>query len=267
MRRETLVIAHKELVDHWRDRRSLALSVVYSLMGPAVMWLAFVSGGGAAAGDPRMARVWPLMAAVFTLMAAFTGSMAPAMDTMAGERERRSLEPLILSASSRRAIIVGKWMALTLLSIASLVATMVAYRFVFSTPGDLSHLVSWVLGAPAWIALTMLAAASQLLVSTLCRSTKEANTYVSILVFGIMALAMWIAFTPTTAQGWSSLLPLVGQQQLLAAAFAAEAPTIGALGRLAVRSLLVATATLAAVLMILRVTATMFARDEAFHGD
>jgi sodium transport system permease protein len=260
---QALVIAHKELVDHLRDRRSIALSALYSLMGPGVMWLAFSQRGP---GDPSAAAVWPIMAAVFALMAAFTGSMAAAMDTMAGERERRSLVPLVVTAASRRQIVVGKWTALTLLSTASLLGAMVAYRFVFDTPGDLPRLAAWVFSAPALLSLTMLAAASQLLVSTSCRSTKEANTYVSILVFAVMGVAMWIAFTPAVASGWTSWLPLVGQQQILAAAFASDPPSVVALGRLAIHSSLLAAATIATAVLTLGAASRLFARDEASYG-
>ena len=259
----TLIVAAKELVDHGRDRRSVALSVLYALMGPAVMALAFMRRP---ASDPSSAAVvWPIMAAVFALMAAFTGSMAAAMDTVAGERERRSLVPLVISAPSRRQVVVGKWIALTVLSAASLLITMTAYRFVLggSSPG--MQLLSSVLTAPALLALTMLAASSQLLVSTLCRSTKEANTYVSILVFLVMGLAMWIAFTPA-APRWSSFLPLVGQQRLLTAAFSGGGDSVLTLGRMAVQSVVVALATGGAALLALHAAAKQFARDDAAYG-
>ena len=87
------VVARKELIDHARDVRSVALSALYALMGPAVMLLAFFQRGPVDASSP-LTKVLPMMAAVFALMAAFTGSMAAAMDTVAGERERRSLVPL-----------------------------------------------------------------------------------------------------------------------------------------------------------------------------
>jgi ABC-type Na+ efflux pump permease subunit len=103
-----LVIARKELVDHLRDARSIVSVVLYSLMGPAVVLLAMTAQASGEATVSRGGR-WAIMAAVFALMAAFTGAMAPAMDMFAGERERRSLLPLVLSSSSRRVVFVGKW--------------------------------------------------------------------------------------------------------------------------------------------------------------
>src|ERR1039458_3641612 len=51
------------------------------------------------------------MMSVFTLVAAFVGGMNVAMDTVAGERERQSLLPLLMNRVRRREIVVGKWRA------------------------------------------------------------------------------------------------------------------------------------------------------------
>ena len=49
--------------------------------------------------------------AVPACLAAFLGGMHVAIDTMAGERERGSLEPLLLNPVPRGAVVVGKWLA------------------------------------------------------------------------------------------------------------------------------------------------------------
>src|ERR1039458_2267716 len=59
------------------------------------------------------------MMSVFTLVAAFVGGMNVAMDTVAGERERQSLLPLLMNRVRRREIVLGKWLAGGLLSFRS----------------------------------------------------------------------------------------------------------------------------------------------------
>ena len=48
------------------------------------------------------------------VIAALTGSMQVAIDSTAGERERGSLEPLLINPAGRGSFAVGKWMASTL---------------------------------------------------------------------------------------------------------------------------------------------------------
>ena len=47
---------------------------------------------------------------LFIIMAAFVSGMNVSVDTTAGERERGSLEPLLITPVSRTAIVVGKWL-------------------------------------------------------------------------------------------------------------------------------------------------------------
>jgi sodium transport system permease protein len=60
------------------------------------------------------------MLSVFTLVAAFSGGMNIAIDTIAGERERRSLIPLLLNPVPRADIALGKWLAAGLFALAGL---------------------------------------------------------------------------------------------------------------------------------------------------
>ena len=48
---------------------------------------------------------------LFVMIAAFTGAMPIATDSTAGERERGSLEALLVNPAPRGAIAAGKWLA------------------------------------------------------------------------------------------------------------------------------------------------------------
>ena len=54
---------------------------------------------------------------IFVLLAAFIGGMSIAADVTAGERERGSLESLLLHPVSRLAITGGKWIAVTAIAL------------------------------------------------------------------------------------------------------------------------------------------------------
>ena len=119
MLNQSLVIARKEIVDGLRDIRSVIASLLYALMGPLVVGL--VSMAHPAGAKPgSSAGVLVGMMSVFTLVAAFVGGMNVAMDTVAGERERRSLLPLLLNPVRRWNLVLGKWLAVSLFAIARL---------------------------------------------------------------------------------------------------------------------------------------------------
>jgi sodium transport system permease protein len=98
-----LTVALKELRDALRDTRSLASSLFYCLMGPLVVWMVSRAVQGVAANT-----VLAGMISVFTMVAAFSAGMNVAMDVVAGERERRSLVPLLSNPVSRLDIVLGK---------------------------------------------------------------------------------------------------------------------------------------------------------------
>ncbi len=131
MLNRTLLIAQKELVDHTRDARALASAALYTFMGPLVVGVVMLARvqGPANAG---MQFVLPLMASVFAMMAAFSGGMSVAMDTVAGERERRSLLPLLLSLASRAELVLGKWLATTVFAAAGAIANFIAFASLFA---------------------------------------------------------------------------------------------------------------------------------------
>lgn len=253
-------VAKKELVDHLRDGRALASTALYIFMGPLVVWLVMfaVGSGGNGAG----ARILPVMASVFALVAAFSGSMSVAMDMIAGERERRSLLPLLMNSVSRLEIIVGKWLAASVFAVGGLLVNVLAFGALLAlaaaTPATAAFLL--LLMAPALVALALAAAALQILVSTLCRNLKEANTYLSMTIFVVMGVGMWLAFRPLSAAGWWFLAPVAGQQVLMQRGLAT--------GQLPVlESLILAAMTAASAVLALVYAGRLMRRDAIVYGN
>ncbi|HEU4779593.1 MAG TPA: ABC transporter permease subunit [Steroidobacteraceae bacterium] len=250
----SLVVARKELLDHFRDTRALLSNGLYTLMGPALVALLATStqlGGTQGA----------VMASVFVLVAAFTGGMTVATDMLAGERERRSLLPLILSSPSVNALLVGKWLAAwvfaTLSSVIAAMAFAMLLRVVTQGAFQLSSLL-WII--PALAILTALAVSLQILLSALSRNVKESTAYASVLSFAAMGVAMWLAFRPVA--GSSSLwpmLPVAGHQRLFLAGFTGQDPSVTAA--------LISAATSAAIaIIVLAFAARLFRRNVVNYG-
>jgi len=255
----SLVIARKEIVDGLRDVRSAISASLFALMGPLVVGLVslapMLKGSG---GSPLVGLM-----SVFTLVAAFAGGMNVAMDTVAGERERRSLLPLLLNPVHRQDVILGKWLAVSLFSIAGLTLNLLGFAVVFLTSG--MHLnapwprlfLAMLMGV---FPLALLAASFQLSLSTACHSVKEAQTYLSMFVLLPMGVGMFLVFFPAAQRAWFSVLPLIGQQLHLQRLMdGRDVPLLqsAALGFL----------TYALAMLVMLVSSNRLQRDEIVYGN
>lgn len=150
------------------------------------------------------------MMSVFTLVSAFVGGMNVAMDAIAGERERRSLVPLLMHPITRIDLLIGKWLAVSAFSVAGLALNLAGFALLFRRLPPLAL-------ALCLIPLCLLAAALELWISTLCRGVKEAHTYLSMLVFLPMMVGMFMVFSPLAGHAWCKFVPVAGHQLQLEA--------------------------------------------------
>lgn len=256
---EILTIAQKEIIDGMRDFRSVLASTFYALMGPVVVGLVFLAVRGKS-GDS--AAVLTGMTAVFTLVSAFVGGMNVAMDTVAGERERKSLLPLLLNAVPRENIIIGKWLAVSFFAVSGLAIDVLGFAMVFALSGvHVSSNISSLLGVALGLtSLALLAASAQLLISTAAHAAKEAQTYLSLIVFAPMGVGMFLVFSSAARHAWLTYLPLVGQQLQLQAWTNGKAIGI-------VQPAVLTYLTLGFALLLLLVSTNRLRRDEILYGN
>lgn len=256
---QSLVIAHKEIVESLRDTRSVISLLMYALMGPLVVGLVSLSPAIRGASQSPLAGLM----SVFTLVSAFASGMNVAMDTIAGERERRSLLPLLLNSVHSRNIIIGKWLTVNLFSILGLMVTLLGFSVVFVTSGMHikvpfpQFLLAIALGM---FPLPILAASIQLWLSTGCRSLKEAQTHLSMVVFLPMSVGMFLVFFPAARRAWLNFLPLVGQQLHLQSLV--DGRTVPLL-----QSLVLGCLTLALATLVMLVSSNRLQRDEIIYGN
>lgn len=206
------------------------------------------------------------MVPMFVLMAAFIGGMYVATDAAAGERERGSLEPLLLTPVPRRSLVTGKWLATTTLSAIGIILTAVG-SVVALTQVPLEEIgVKLRLGGEhaAWLALALLplaplAASVQLVVATFARSFREAQTYLSVLMLLPMLPGMIMTFRPAASEAWMMLVPALGQQALVMDVLRGE-PAVAA--HFAIAAAVAIALSVAAV----QVTAWLFQREKIIFG-
>jgi sodium transport system permease protein len=159
---------------------------------------------------------------MFVLLAAFIGGMSVAADVTAGERERASLESLLVTPASRAGLVAGKWMATTLVALATVALALMMCHVLLQHPRVQS--VDLPLGLSAFDAvriflllapLAMLATAVQLAIALVARTYKEAQTHLSLLVFLPMIPGFLLAFGTLRPADWMFRVPMLGQHLLV----------------------------------------------------
>ncbi len=133
---------------------------------------------------------------IFYLIAlmSLTGAMYPAIDLTAGEKERGTIEAILASPASRTELVLGKFLAVFVISIASALLSLASLAATFSFPllstlalrGETRSQFSLVISAKAVAAVFLMVlplagmfAALLLTVSVLAKSYKEAQSYVT----------------------------------------------------------------------------------------
>lgn len=163
------------------------------------------------------------LAVGYGLLAAFVGAMAMSLDMSAGERERGSLEPLLVNPISSRKLLSGKWLAASLLSIAAVVITFTSYLitlniFPFHTLGISIRFgfVEFLLACLIVIPTSFLFAGLLSLTGLFAKTFKEAQITASLMIFFVMLPAIILLFKPMKSSFETMAIPLLSQNLLLA---------------------------------------------------
>ena len=163
------------------------------------------------------------MVPFFVLMAVLYGALNAALDTTAGERERGSLEPLLMNPASRWAIVLGKWGAVA--SVGMLIAVLSCFSFL---PGQwllrsetLSAMFRFGPAEALWfvaLLLPLAGALSALLmaIAIRCKSFKEAQANATVVVLGVSLLPLVSVFNQEGEAPWHLWVPALAQTTLMA---------------------------------------------------
>ena len=168
----------------------------------------------------------------FVLMAVLTGALNAALDTTAGERERGSLEPLLMNPAARGALVLGKWGAVA--AVAMLIAVLSCFSFL---PGQ------WLLrsdtlaamfqygpreaGLFLLVLLPFAAAISALLmaVAIRCKTFKEAQASTTVVMLAASLLPLINVFSLGGESPWYLWVPALAQNVLMTHVLKGEALT------------------------------------------
>ena len=158
----------------------------------------------------------------FVLMAVLYGALNAALDTTAGERERGSLEPLLMNPSARWALVLGKWGAVASLSMS--IAVLSCFSFLpaqwLLRSDTLQALFQFGLreaGLFLMVLLPLAAALSAVLmaVAIRCKTFKEAQANSTVVVLGVSLLPLVSVFNLGGEAAWHLWVPALAQNTLM----------------------------------------------------
>jgi sodium transport system permease protein len=172
-----------------------------------------------------LVKVIPFLLVMWML----TGAIYPAIDMTAGEKERGTMETLLISPAERSEIVFGKFFAVMtmgfgtavwnvlLLLIAVTVAPLLSSGLSGYSLLSVSGLAACVLAA---LPMAMLLAACTLSLGVFARSTKEGNYYMVPMFFVALPLSYWSMSPGMELDKFTSWVPVANalllQQRLMA---------------------------------------------------
>lgn len=182
-----------------------------------------------ASAQARAARLTGIIP-MFILMAVLYGALTAALDSTAGERERGSLEPLLMNPASHGAIVAGKWGAVALLGMAVALLSSLSFvpaqwllksdvlqaQFSFGGPEVLAF---WLLQLP------LAAGLSALLMAMAIRSKtfKEAQASSTLVITAVTLMPMVSLLNPGGEAPWYFWVPGLAQNTLMMSVLKGEA--------------------------------------------
>ncbi|MFN7918797.1 MAG: ABC transporter permease [Bryobacteraceae bacterium] len=213
----------------------------------------------------RAAQVFGMIP-LFLVLGAFAAGMQIATDSTAGERERGSLEPLLVNPVPRLELVLGKWLAaataasvgsvMSLAIISSILLSIpledLGFRFRF-TPVDAMRLVAVALP------MALFAPSVQMYLASFAKSFKEAQSYMGYLIFLPMLPGMVSAFYPLTNRPWLAPVPILGS-------YALSNDVMGGRPPAAIFFVLSAISMIGLALIFVLLTTKLFGREKIIFG-
>jgi sodium transport system permease protein len=173
-----------------------------SVLNPLPLNVHPLSSPVKAAGNAFLSFFLPYILITMSL----TGGLSAALDTSAGERERRTLESLLLTPAPRGQVLIAKILAVSLLSLVAAVAAIGSMLFALShisfglSGGQEAHvgLSPFAAAVMVWLAILLAGSFSSLTIAlgTLARNFRQGQAYATPLYFITIFPASIVLFIP-----------------------------------------------------------------------
>jgi len=190
-------------------------------VSPATLYPVQVQKYDTGTSASRSATVIGTMLGMF-FIPAFFFCLSTAVDSTAGERERRSLEVLLAQPASTRDLVLGKWLAASCVSIVGLTLELcIAHAVLKYLPLEeigMSWRLSWLdlaLVCAVSLSLPLFAAAFEIALAINARTFKEAQTTASFAIMLPIVPVIVVPMMNLNTATWMYLVPVLSHQTLL----------------------------------------------------
>lgn len=190
-------------------------------VSPATLFPVRVQKYDTGTSASRSATVIGTMLGMF-FIPAFFFALSTAVDSTAGERERRSLEVLLAQPARTIDLVAGKWLAASLIALVGLTLELcIAHGILKWLPLEeigMSWRVTWAdlaLVCAVSLSLPLCAAALEIALAINAKTFKEAQTTASLAIFVPMIPVIVVPMMDLTTQLWMYAVPLLAHQTLL----------------------------------------------------
>ncbi len=158
----------------------------------------------------------------FLFFPAFVCGLSAAVDSTAGERERRSLEVLMAQPAHPASLVCGKWLAAGILAAAGITLELALAHAILSWLPLEEIGMSWRVTSLdlAWVCLATLplslfAAALHVALAMNAKSFKEAQSVLSLVVLVPMIPGLAVSMLELKTATWMYMVPMLSNQTLL----------------------------------------------------
>ena len=214
----------------WGDQRLMLRGVTTSVANPLLIETADLA-------TPQQSGALVLfLVAYYGLFASVMGGMAVALDTTAGERERQSLEPLLMTPARPAEIVIGKWLAVCAFDALVVTLTLTGFYLTLAFAPLPPVGVPFLFGSREFgrfllvlVPMMLMLPAILLYVGSRARAYKEAQANVSVLLFVVSLIPLVQLFMQRKEPGWLMLVPVSAQYSLLNTSLRGEAPALAQL--------------------------------------
>lgn len=182
-----------------------------------------------AQNEERAANVWSKLFPALLIIMSVTGAFYPAIDLGAGEKERGTMETLLISPAKRSEIVIGKFLTVLLFSFTTAILNLISmgltgWHMLSSAAGssldglgDMA-LPGW--GSLIWVVLlaiplAALFSAISLALGLFAKSSKEGQYYLTPLLMVTMGLTVFCISPQVELTPYYSILPIAGPALLL----------------------------------------------------
>lgn len=182
-----------------------------------------------AQAEERARSLWSQLFPALLVVMTLTGAFYPAVDVAAGEKERGTMETLLICPASRTEIVVGKFFTVMLFSVCTALLNLVSMGFTgkyiasFTMAGAMSKasvISAPPLGSMVWVMILLLPLAALfsalcLALATFARSSKEGQYYLTPILLVTMGLTLFCLWPEAEISPLYSVMPVVGVSLLL----------------------------------------------------